>query len=169
MSNSEVDQTTVGNYFVSNYPPYSFWTEDCKQEALDAFDRPYKEDTPLGIYIHVPFCRKRCHFCYFRVYTDKEAKEIRAYVDNVVEELRTYAKKTFVGGRKPQFLYVGGGTPSYLSPSLERMEIGRLINLDKERSIDVIITRLRKKIELDPKNPKFLQTIRGAGYVLWIE
>ena len=51
----------------------------------------------------------------------------------------------------------------------ERLEIGKLIDLDKERSIDVIITRLRKKIELDPKNPKFLQTIRGAGYVLWIE
>ena len=50
-----------------------------------------------------------------------------------------------------------------------REEIGKLINLDKERSIDVIITRLRKKIEDDPKNPKFLQTIRGAGYVLWIE
>ena len=50
-----------------------------------------------------------------------------------------------------------------------REEIGKLINLDKERSIDVIITRLRKKIEVDPKNPKFLQTIRGAGYVLWIE
>ena len=49
-----------------------------------------------------------------------------------------------------------------------REEIGNLINLDKERSIDVIITRLRKKIENDPKNPKFLQTIRGAGYVLWI-
>ena len=50
-----------------------------------------------------------------------------------------------------------------------REDIGILINLDKERSIDVIITRLRKKIEIDPKNPKFLQTIRGAGYVLWIE
>ncbi len=50
-----------------------------------------------------------------------------------------------------------------------REEIGKLIDLDKERSIDVIITRLRKKIEYDPKNPKFLQTIRGAGYVLWIE
>jgi two-component system phosphate regulon response regulator OmpR len=50
-----------------------------------------------------------------------------------------------------------------------REEIGKFIDLDKERSIDVIITRLRKKFELDPKNPKFLQTIRGAGYVLWIE
>ena len=50
-----------------------------------------------------------------------------------------------------------------------REEIGKLINLDKERSIDVIITRLRKKIEMDSKNPKYLQTIRGTGYVLWIE
>ena len=53
--------------------------------------------------------------------------------------------------------------------TFSREDIGKLINLDKERSIDVIITRLRKKIEIDQKNPKFLQTIRGAGYVLWIE
>ena len=53
--------------------------------------------------------------------------------------------------------------------TFSREKIGRLINLEKERSIDVIITRLRKKIENDPKNPKFLQTIRGTGYVLWIE
>ena len=50
-----------------------------------------------------------------------------------------------------------------------REDIGKLIDLDKERSIDVIITRLRKKIEINPKKPKFLQTLRGAGYVLWIE
>ena len=53
--------------------------------------------------------------------------------------------------------------------TFSREDIGRLTNLDKERSIDVIITRLRKKIEIDPKNPKYLQTLRGAGYVLWIE
>ena len=53
--------------------------------------------------------------------------------------------------------------------TFSREEIGKLINLNKERSIDVIITRLRKKIETDPKNPKYLQTLRGAGYVLWIE
>ena len=50
-----------------------------------------------------------------------------------------------------------------------RVDIGKLINIEKERSIDVVITRLRKKIEIDPKNPKYLQTIRGTGYVLWIE
>ena len=53
--------------------------------------------------------------------------------------------------------------------TFSRENIGKLIDLDKERSIDVIITRLRKKIEIDPKNPKYLQTLRGAGYVLWIE
>ena len=53
--------------------------------------------------------------------------------------------------------------------TFSREDIGQLIDLDKERSIDVIITRLRKKIETDPKNPKYLQTLRGAGYVLWIE
>ena len=53
--------------------------------------------------------------------------------------------------------------------TFSREAIGKLIDIDKERSIDVIITRLRKKIEIDPKNPKYLQTLRGAGYVLWIE
>jgi len=53
--------------------------------------------------------------------------------------------------------------------TFSRESIGQLINLDKERSIDVVITRLRKKIEIDPKNPKYLQTVRGIGYVLWIE
>tara|TARA_B100001029_G_C15048573_1_gene448970 strand:- start:1169 stop:1675 length:507 start_codon:yes stop_codon:yes gene_type:complete len=50
-----------------------------------------------------------------------------------------------------------------------RSEIGKISNISKERSIDVMITRLRKKIEANPKNPKFLQTIRGSGYVLWIQ
>tara|TARA_B100001996_G_scaffold60149_1_gene42906 strand:- start:574 stop:1251 length:678 start_codon:yes stop_codon:yes gene_type:complete len=53
--------------------------------------------------------------------------------------------------------------------TFSRDSIGKLIGIDKERSVDVIITRLRKKIEIDPKNPKYLQTIRGEGYVLWIE
>jgi len=53
--------------------------------------------------------------------------------------------------------------------TFSRVDIGKLINLDKERSVDVIITRLRKKIEVDSKKPKYLQTIRGSGYVLWIE
>jgi oxygen-independent coproporphyrinogen-3 oxidase len=69
----------------------------------------------LGVYLHIPFCRKRCHFCYFRVYTDKDSLQIKAYVDAAVRELELYAKTPYVAGRKANFVYFGGGTPSYLS------------------------------------------------------
>ena len=69
----------------------------------------------MGIYLHIPFCRKRCHFCYFKVYTDKDSSEIEGYLDAVVAELALYAGKPFIGGRKPKFIYFGGGTPSYIS------------------------------------------------------
>ena len=108
-------ETTVGNYFVSNYPPYSFWTPDHVGEALAALDREPKAGTPLGVYLHIPFCRKRCHFCYFRVYTDKNAAEIEGYIDAALRELELYSQRPFIGGRKPQFIYFGGGTPSYIS------------------------------------------------------
>jgi len=109
------EATAAGNYFVSNYPPYSFWTREHVGEAFAALDRPPAPGTPLGIYLHIPFCRKRCHFCYFKVYTDKDAGEIEAYLDTAIQELALYSQKPFIGGRKPKFIYFGGGTPSYIS------------------------------------------------------
>jgi len=108
-------QTTVGNYFVSNYPPFSFWKPEDVGELYAALERPPAPGTPLGIYLHIPFCRKRCHFCYFRVYTDKDSAAIRSYLDAALKELSLYARKPFIGGRKPNFIYFGGGTPSFLS------------------------------------------------------
>jgi oxygen-independent coproporphyrinogen-3 oxidase len=108
-------ETTVGNYFVSNYPPFSFWKPERIGEVTEALDRPPAPGTPLGVYLHIPFCRKRCHFCYFRVYTDKDSSAIKAYLDLAVRELELYGSKPFIGDRKPQFVYFGGGTPSYLS------------------------------------------------------
>src|SRR5437660_679212 len=113
-------QTTVGNYFVSNYPPFSFWKPEFVNELFAALDHPpstihHPPSTPLGLYVHIPFCRKRCHFCYFKVYTDKDSAAIRGYIDAVLQEFALYAKKPFIGGRKPDFIYFGGGTPSYLS------------------------------------------------------
>jgi oxygen-independent coproporphyrinogen-3 oxidase len=115
-------QTTVGNYFVSNYPPFSFWKPEFVPEVLAAMERPPSQNQgrqqaspPLGIYVHIPFCRKRCHFCYFKVYTDKDSSEIRSYIDALLKELALYAAQPFIGGRKPAFVYFGGGTPSYLS------------------------------------------------------
>src|SRR5271157_2145231 len=108
-------QTGVGNYFVANYPPFSFWTPEHLPDAEAALARPPAPGTPLGLYLHIPFCRKRCHFCYFRVYTDKDATAIKAYLDLAVRELELYAGRAFIGGRKPAFVYFGGGTPSFLS------------------------------------------------------
>ncbi len=109
------EPTTVGNYFVSNYPPYSFWSEAGVVAAEAALQRPAAPDVPLGLYVHIPFCRKRCDFCYFRVYTDKNGAEVRRYVDGILAELDLYKELPFMAGRTPSFVYFGGGTPSYLS------------------------------------------------------
>ncbi|MBX3743714.1 MAG: coproporphyrinogen III oxidase family protein [Verrucomicrobiae bacterium] len=108
-------ETTAGNYFVSNYPPFAFWKPEAVPEFHAALERPPAADRPLGVYVHIPFCRKRCHFCYFKVYTDKDSQEIRGYLEALLKELEAYAAKPFVGGRRPRFVYFGGGTPSYLS------------------------------------------------------
>ncbi len=122
------EETRAGNYFVSNYPPYSFWSADNVAEAHAALNRPPANDAPLGIYIHIPFCRKRCHFCYFKVYTDKNAAEVEGYLESAVEELKLYSRKPFIGGRKPTFVYFGGGTPSYISSS----QLTRLVDAMKQ-------------------------------------
>ena len=108
-------ETTPGNYFVSNYPPFSFWNQQQVPQALAALERPPAPGTGLGLYLHIPFCRKRCHFCYFKVLTDVNSEQVARYVDAAIAELRTYVTKPFLGGRKPDFVYFGGGTPSYLS------------------------------------------------------
>jgi oxygen-independent coproporphyrinogen III oxidase len=108
-------ETTAGNYFVSNYPPFSFWKPQFIPELESAMARPPRPDHPLGLYLHIPFCRKRCHFCYFKVYTDKDSAAVRRYLDAILDELRLYATKPFIGERTPRFVYFGGGTPSYLS------------------------------------------------------
>ena len=127
-------ETTAGNYFVSNYPPFGFWKPEFVPDFQAALERPPTQlgtrnselitplthhasrITPLGLYAHIPFCRKRCHFCYFKVYTDKDSSEVRGYLDALLAELTVYVSKPVIGGRKPRFVYFGGGTPSYLSP-----------------------------------------------------
>ena len=110
-----VEQTDVGSYFVANYPPFSVWNAAAVADARAALDTPPVTDRPLGLYLHIPFCRKRCHFCYFRVYTDKNAREVEQYLDLLAREWDLYAAKPAVAGRRFNFVYFGGGTPSFLS------------------------------------------------------
>ena len=108
-------KTEVGNYFVSNYPPFSQWKPEFVSDALVALNQPPRVEDPLGLYIHIPFCRKRCHFCYFKVYTDKNASEIEVYLDALIKENELYSRMPAFAGRQLRFAYFGGGTPSYIS------------------------------------------------------
>ena len=121
--------TEVGSYFVANYPPFSAWTpEAVRTEALSALGHGsdsaprsasgsahHLGRVPLGLYLHIPFCRKRCHFCYFRVYTDKNAREVESYLDLLAREWDLYGSCDALAGRDLDFVYFGGGTPSFLS------------------------------------------------------
>ncbi len=118
MTSTETSTTTeVGSYFISNYPPFSQWKSDLVPLATSALetDPAQTADTPLGLYIHIPFCRKRCKFCYFRVYTNQNAKAIEDYVKALIQELELISRKSAIGTRDLRFVYFGGGTPSYLS------------------------------------------------------
>ena len=120
------EQTDVGSYFVANYPPFSLWTQEAVEtEARSALAQP-PADVPLGLYLHIPFCRKRCHFCYFRVYTDKNASEVADYLDVVGREWELYATQPAIAGRPLRFIYFGGGTPSFLSVRQLKSLVDRL-------------------------------------------
>src|SRR5215472_11286492 len=108
-------KTELGNYFVSNYPPFSQWKPDYIPSVHEALNAAPRTGDALGLYFHIPFCRKRCKFCYFKVYTDKNAAQIESYLSALVKENEIYSRTPALQGRQLKFAYFGGGTPSYLS------------------------------------------------------
>ncbi len=126
---TEATKTEVGSYFISNYPPFSQWTSDAIGDLQAALARPAgstsqgalqnsSEGTgvpPLGLYLHIPFCRKRCKFCYFKVFTNVNAESIERYVSALCQEISLVARQPIMQGRQFRFVYFGGGTPSFLS------------------------------------------------------
>lgn len=119
-------KTEVGSYFISNYPPYSQWNKEALPEVRAALDSAPTESTPLGLYLHIPFCRKRCKFCYFKVFTDVKAPEVQRYVDALCNEISMVSRLAVMGDRPFRFVYFGGGTPSFLSPKQLTKLAGRL-------------------------------------------
>jgi oxygen-independent coproporphyrinogen-3 oxidase len=121
---TKVESTEPGSYFISNYPPFSSWTTAAVPAALEAFAAA-PTDAALGLYLHVPFCRKRCKFCYFRVYTDTSASDVERYSQGLAREAELVAAQPAVAGRTLRYVYFGGGTPSFLSvKQLERLVAG---------------------------------------------
>ena len=154
-----VAEPEIGSYFVANYPPFSVWTREAvAADALPALDSAPAR-VPLGLYLHIPFCRKRCHFCYFRVYTDKNAQQVERYLQWLGTEWELLRAQRALAGRPLDFVYFGGGTPSFLST----------------RQLDSLVTKLSATaswsgaeeitFECEPgtlTEPK-LAAIRGAG------
>jgi len=159
MIDTTPSKTEVGNYFVSNYPPFSQWKPEYVPRAIEALAQPPRTDEPLGLYLHIPFCRKRCKFCYFKVYTDKNASEIERYLDALIKENEIYSRTHAFQGRQLRFAYFGGGTPSYIS----------------ERQLDYLVEGLNRHVswenaeevtfECEPgtiRKPK-LETLKQIG------
>ena len=128
MSHETSKATEPGSYFVANYPPFSRWATAAVPEVLAAFDTAPRSDrpaVPLGLYLHIPFCRKRCKFCYFRVYTDVAASDVERYSLALAHEAALACERPAVHDRPLRYVYFGGGTPSFLSvKQLERLVAG---------------------------------------------
>ena len=151
--------TDVGSYFVANYPPFSVWTADAVETAAKPALAAGPTDVPLGLYLHIPFCRKRCHFCYFRVYTDKNAREVQAYLDVLGHEWELYADQAAVAGRPLDFVYFGGGTPSFLSVRQLEALVTRLDRVTPWSTAEEITFECEPGTLTEPK----LEAIRGLG------
>ena len=126
-TNTGVAEPEVGSYFVANYPPFSVWTPDAvARDARPALASRPVAGVPLGLYLHIPFCRKRCHFCYFRVYTNKNAQQVEQYLDLLAREWDRLRMEPAIAGRPVDFVYFGGGTPSFLSTQQLSSLVSRL-------------------------------------------
>jgi oxygen-independent coproporphyrinogen-3 oxidase len=153
-------QTEVGSYFVATYPPFSAWTSAAvEQDGKVALETPPEPGVPLGLYLHIPFCRKRCHFCYFRVYTDKNAQEVHDYLDVLAREWELCAAKPAIAGRPLNFVYFGGGTPSFLSTKQLEGLVGRLSSLTPWKDAEEVTFECEPGTLTEAK----LAAIRGIG------
>ncbi len=151
--------TEVGSVFVSNYPPYSVWGEGQVQAAEHALASAPQPETPLGLYLHIPFCRRRCKFCYFKVYTDKNSAEVEKYLDGLAKEIELHSKMPAIAGRPLKFVYFGGGTPSFISGRHLRSLVERV----KARLPWDQVEEVAFECEPGTLTEKKLQTIRELG------
>lgn len=159
MATETTSATEVGSYFISNYPPFSQWDRAYVPEVLSAFASEPDRNVPLGLYVHIPFCRKRCKFCYFRVYTQQNAKTIQNYVDALEKEFELLSSQPAVRGRALDFAYFGGGTPSYLSSKQLRSlheKLGRYLSWHTAKEVTF-------ECEPGTLNEEKVKTLRDIG------
>ncbi|MHB8520326.1 MAG: coproporphyrinogen-III oxidase family protein [Limisphaerales bacterium] len=152
------DEPVAGNYFVAAYPPFSCW-QPSQNGALEAALEKPAPATPMGIYVHLPFCQKKCDYCYYLSYVGQKAEVVDRYLEAVIAELSLYAQRPAVKGRPVSFVYFGGGTPSVLSTSqLRRLGRGLQEALPWREVREVTFECAPRSVR-----PDFLAALRDIG------
>ena len=119
-----LEEPVAGNYFVAVYPPFSVWRPSEVPALQTALQEPGPA-APIGLYVHLPFCQKKCDYCYYLSYVGQKPDVVDRYLDHLVRELTLYSRRPGVAGRPVSFVYFGGGTPSTLTvPQLQRLMTG---------------------------------------------
>ncbi|MBU6399896.1 MAG: coproporphyrinogen III oxidase family protein, partial [Verrucomicrobia bacterium] len=144
--------------FIANYPPFSCWTPAYLSKFRQALSRP-AEPGPLGLYVHLPFCRQRCHYCYFRVYPRRTPADVDRYIESVLKEFAMYLNYPAIRGRPISTVYFGGGSPSY--PSIE--QIRRLVDGLRGLSTWEQIEESTFECEPGTLSPAKLEALRELG------
>ncbi len=150
-------EPVVGNYFVAAYPPFSAWNSNDVLELKAALNQP--SSGPLGLYVHIPFCQKKCDFCYYLSYADQKIGTVNRYLEAVVHELEIYSKRRALRNRQFSFAYFGGGTPSLLTPDQVKFLGEGLRGLLDWNQVEEIT------FEVAPRSvrPEFLEALRELG------
>jgi oxygen-independent coproporphyrinogen-3 oxidase len=148
----------TGNYFVAAYPPFSAWQASQITALKSALEKP-ASTSPLGLYIHVPFCQKKCDYCYYLSYIGQSGEVVDRYLRDVVHEAELYSQKPALKNRPVSFVYFGGGTPSTLSSTQIRLLRNGLAAAFSWNEVEEVT------FECAPRSVRreFLETLREIG------
>lgn len=151
-------QPEIGNYFVAAYPPFSVWEPQQSRAFLETLEQPAHVG-PIGIYVHLPFCQKKCDYCYYLSYAGQTLGTINSYLETVVAEMAKYSQRLAINSRPVKFVYVGGGTPSVLSPEQVRFLFSGLQSCQPWDEVEEVT------FECAPRSvrPELLQTLKKCG------
>ena len=156
----DAPEPAFGSYFVSTYPPFSQWSpNDVSHVESILATKPDAQNVPLGLYVHVPFCVKRCDYCYYLSYADKKKDEHRDYVGALLGELALYRRTPTLAERPLSFVYFGGGTPSLLGEGSLRSLLAGLTELFSWQDVEEVTFECAPRTATENR----LRILRDAG------
>lgn len=158
---AEIDEPLAGNYFISAYPPFSCWKKEYVPQLKSKLEAAVSaaDDTPFGLYVHIPFCDVRCMYCYYSSHANKSPELIENYLEALAKELAIYHAKPALANRDLGFVYFGGGTPSILSEIQIHKLTTKLKALFPWTAVQEATFECAPKSVTEPK----LRTLREAG------